>query len=370
VSLPILVLLLASPLPQGELPSRSSTSRSPAPPNLFEKLFSEGSQEVPRTEYGSDQSMVGFHGFLDTVYRDRRGAGTTFETAHANLLLDVALHEDLDARLEFEWENGGQEVEADQVFLDYHPWENGPSFIAGQFYAPFGVERRNWYPPRNPLVSRPRVFREVVPGNWYESGAMLKWLGGRDTARWSLEGAVSNGLGQDLATDPRLARQRNDNNSSKMYSGRAGIRLAKLVEFGTSFATGKWDDAGRNGYSYWGADLGLETSPVSFLAEWVQSRVKDPTAPGGSLGRSGWYLQAVLPWQRGGETYQAFARIGGVDPNDDVRDASDRRLYSLGGSWAPYQELVFKLEYQWVDHRVTPASGSGNTLWLQAVVSF
>ncbi|RMH03381.1 MAG: hypothetical protein D6702_06115 [Planctomycetota bacterium] len=344
-------------------------------PDLVDALLSEfSSRNEPRTEYGAADSFLSIHGFLELVYDDPAGDVSSLDAHHANLLLDIALSPTLDGRVEFEWEHGAAKTEMDQVYLDWHPWDgDGPSFLAGRFYAPFGVERRTWYPPINPAVSRPLVMTEVVPGSWYETGLMLRQdltVGGGEAR---LEGAVVNGLGPTLPTGVRGARQEQDTNADKALVGRLGWSLPDAgFECGLSAAGGRYDQAGDQSYSYLGADASLDLGPVDLTGEWVRSELDDPAAPGGSRARHGWYLQALAPLAAGqdGSRLEALIRADSVEPDDDVVDASDRDALSLGLRWLPEPHLVLKLEYQFVSHDQAGAWPNGNTIYLSAVLDF
>ena len=354
-------------------PARSQEpGDGPGKADLLDQLLEEF-ETGSDLEYGGRNAILSLHGFLQLEFRDADGDVSSFDLHHANLLFDVAVNEHTDARLEFEWEHGAGKVEMDQVFLDYHPWDAaGPSFILGRFYAPFGVERHVWFPPVNLAVTRPLVMREVVPGSWYESGAMVRYSAEAASGIFLVETALSNGLGPALTTSVRAARQEQDSNQNKMLSGRLGWSHASGFGVGLSGAAGKHDPAGTQSYRFLGADASLDLEAVQLVGEWVQSEMDDPAAPGDSRGGTGWYLQAYAPLvdSQGGAELGAFVRADSVDPDRDIRDSADRDAVSIGLRWVPAAHLSFKLEYQAVSHDHPGPHANGDTIWFEAVLDF
>ena len=361
-------ILLALGISAGQLPAQEP--EAPAPdPTLVDSILEELETMESPAEYGSKGSFVGIHGFFDLEYKNGENQGSSFDLHHANLLFDIALAQDTDVRLEFEWEHGGDSLEVDQAFLDYHPFEQPIGLVFGRFYAPFGRERLNWYPPASKTASRPYAFREVVPGNWYETGIMIKWQDQANDPQFTAEAAVTNGLGDALDSSARSARQTRNNNQNLMLSGRLGF-LHQAFEAGVSFANGKYDDSGQNGYQYVGADFATTLADLDLSGEWVTSTVDDPTASGGEFIRDGWYLLAYYPVLTAEYDMGVFARFDQVDPDDRVRDANDRSAAVLGLRWAPTERITFKFEYQNVNFSAAGNWPGGDLFFFQAVLDF
>jgi hypothetical protein len=357
--------LLASPLTAQD-PTQLEQSQDPT---LVDSILGELEGLQSPAEYGSQNSFVGVHGFFDLVYRNGENQGSGFDLHHANLLLDVAVSQDTDVRLEFEWEHGGDSVEADQVYLEYHPGSDNLSILMGRFYAPFGMERHVWYPPASRTVTRPLAFREIVPGNWYETGAMVKWHADGDKPLYQIEAAITNGLGASMATDVRDARQSRNNNQNLMISGRAGVNV-KSVSGGVSWANGKYDDDSQNSFSYLGIDLGATWEDWELIAEWVTSTVDEPSAPGGSFDRHGWYMQAFYSLYAEPEELGVFGRFDRLDPDNSTRDADDRSATSVGLRWVPTPRVTFKLEYQKVNFLAAGPWPGEDLIAIQVVFDF
>ncbi len=368
-----LVMNALHPLIAVGLLALPSPAQEPTPPKtdttLVDSILGElGELEAP-VEYGSQDSFIGIHGFFDLVYRNGENQNAGFDLHHANLLLDVAVSQDADARIEFEWEHGGNAVETDQIYLDYHPFANNTSFLMGRFYTPFGVERRVWYPPVSKTVTRPLVFREVVPGNWYETGAMVVWKDQDKDPMFQVEAALTNGLGASLDTNPRTARQSTDNNQGLMFSGRAGMEI-DAVGGGFSWASGNYDGDDQNAFRYLGVDVGIELEVASLNAEWVSSTVDTPLAPGGSFDRDGWYVQVYCPVLKEEQEFGLFTRFDRVDPDSRVADANDRNATSLGLRWVPSSQVTFKMEYQKVNPTAQGNWPGQDLFALQVVLDF
>ena len=367
---PIIALFFCSVPALAQEPADSDTLPQEPDNTLVDSILESLDEFDSTVEYGNQGSFIGLHGFFDLEFISGQGQASSFDLHHANLLLDVAVSEDADARVEFEWEHGGDTVEVDQVFLDYHPFVSDVSIRFGRFYAPFGMERHVWYPPVSKSITRPLVFREVVPGNWYETGAMVVWKSNDEGLGFDLEAAITNGLGTDLALNPRTARQARDNNNSKMLSGRMGVRDAELWTCGASFASGKYDLAGDDSFRYIGFDFGMDLEMLELDAEWVSSDVDSTTAPGGSFGRDGWYVQAFVPLPLEEQDFGCFARYDSIDPDDSVRNADDRNAASIGLRWIPSAQVTFKLEYQKVDHQSPGVWPGEDMIAFQAVLDF
>ena len=352
----------------GQLHGQEPTSDQ-EDPNLVDSILGQLESMESSAEYGSKSSFIGIHGFFDLEYKNGDNQGSTFDLHHANLLFDIALAQDTDVRLEFEWEHGGDTVEVDQAFLDFHPFEQPLSMIFGRFYAPFGRERFNWYPPASVTASRPFAMREIVPGNWYETGLMLKWVDEEEDPSWIIETAASNGLGDDLDVGVRSARQTRNNNGNVMLSGRVGY-MHEAAEAGVSFANGKYDDNGSDAFQYLGVDFTTKLWDCELTGEWVSSSVDEASAPGGEFERHGWYLLAYYPILDENHDVGVFGRFDRIDPDDRVRDADDRSAATIGIRWAPTERITFKFEYQNINHLANGSWPEEDLFFFQAVLDF
>jgi hypothetical protein len=120
--------------------------------------------------YGSASTLVSTHGFLHALLTDTAETHSEFDLHHVYLFFQTFLKEYAEAWIEVEFEHGSEKIELDQAEIRLTPFDLDLTLAMGRFYAPFGVERFTWYHPTSELVTRPVAFRQVVPGNWYETG--------------------------------------------------------------------------------------------------------------------------------------------------------------------------------------------------------
>jgi len=109
---------------------------------------------------------------------------------------------------------------------------------------------------------------------------------------------------------------------------------------------------------------------LELTAEWVTSTVDEPSAPGGSLDRHGWYMQAFFALFTEPQEFGFFGRFDRLDPNNSIRDADDRSATSVGLRWVPSPRVTFKLEYQKVNFLATGPWPEEDSIAFQAVLDF
>ncbi|MFQ5504713.1 MAG: porin [Planctomycetota bacterium] len=351
----------------------AAMAQEPPPPDEAHGM--EAQLVMPEHEdstaaYGSEDFVVSIHGFLDLKYEDSQDKRSSFDLHHANLFIEGSIDDELEAVIEIEYEHGSERIELDQTEILYRPAGSSLTLAAGRFYAPFGIERFTWYPPLNPMISRPAVFRHVVPGNWYETGLRADYrrgLGEELELRGEL--AVTNGLGSDARTDVRAARQFRDNNSNRALIGRLSGDIGEKLTLGVSGATMKYDE--RNRISFAGVDAEYREDRLLLRGEWVRSRVEDPQGAAGDFSREGFYvLGSYRLWADGDSHLDLAGRIETIDRNKSVDSNTDLSSYAIGLGLAPRSNLGLKLEYQWNAARHGLSPGSTNTAVLQVVLDF
>ncbi len=305
--------------------------------------------------YGGFDVDVDLHGFVNVEYIDAEEDGkedgdSTFDLHHANVFLDVFLRSNLRSHVEIEFEHAGDEVELDQAYVELNlkPWL---SITAGRFYAPFGNERFVWYPMANPLVSRPIAAREIAPGSFYQTGLMFSGVFDcHPDALVTYELSVSNGLGEDAATDRRSSRQTRDNNSNKAVTGRiAGVAWSR-VEIGTSGHLQDYESSGSGKDQrlyFLGVDLSARWAGFEMRGEYIHGNAQRPSAS--NLKQAGWYTQlaytvSIHQWWM--DSITPVFRVDGANLDHGVRGDNDRMRYSFGTVFRIYDQLQFKAEYQ------------------------
>jgi hypothetical protein len=160
-----------------------------------------------------------------------------------------------------------------------------------------------------------------------------------------------------------------------MLIGRLGITpdlgFLDAANFGTSLATGKYDDAGQQWLTMWGFDWTVKQGPFELVGEYARAwldRGAPEIAAGVPPGMEGWYIEGrlhffpdgwrqALPIFTESSTFTLVARYGQADTDtsgtavdfaargDAYRD--DRTRLTVGLNFRPVEKTVFKFEYQW-----------------------
>ena len=338
--------------------------------DAIEDAISKLSEPFPLRGYGSESSIVAVHGFADLVFRGPSSGLSEFDLAHTVLFFHAPVTEKVEAWIEVEFEHASQEVELDQVEIRVRPFDFGLTLAAGRFYATFGIERFNWYPTVNRFISRPLPMREVVPGNWYETGIRADFEEEiNDALSFRLEGSLTNGLGGLAGRDIRGARQFRDNNSDKAVTGRISTTLWKTATLGFSGSTMNY--ARNDSINYLGMDLQLRFGKFSFQTEFVRSYVEDSVGLRGDFRREGAYALASYRVLEDADSFlDASLRYEWVDANSKINDRLDLSVFSAGLKWSPWPRLLLKAEAQYFDTRGTPSPDTHWAFLLQIVIDF
>jgi|JI9StandDraft_1071089.scaffolds.fasta_scaffold25542_3 hypothetical protein len=179
----------------------------------------------------------------------------TFDAAHFNPILGAHVSDAVSAEIELEVEHGGATIRIEYALVDV-AITPAVGVRVGRFLVPIGRFNDTLHPSfRWPQVSRPLMFRDVVPAVWSEVGAQVRGHVDRGATRLDYAAYAVNGLGvHDPAAAPaefiRSLRENTvDNNLDKGVGGRLGLTLRK-GEFGeavvgASAYSGAIDDARR-----------------------------------------------------------------------------------------------------------------------------
>lgn len=333
--------------------------------------------------YGIEDIDVELHAYIDLEFVDSgpdgsRSGDSTFDSHHANVFLDAALRPNLIGHMEIEFEHGGDEVEIDAAWMEWAVTD-GFSFTGGRFYTPFGIERFVWYSPTNALVSRPEPMRQIVPGNFYANGLMASGsLEVGQQSHFTYEFALTDGLGASAATSRRGSRQTRNNNSDRALSGRLSIAPRPNYEFGVSYHTQNYDDAGSLGLDFLGLDFSARGRGFELRAEYVDASLERTAVDGlGSLVRiadleqDGFYAQLGYTFHRITDLFPAITLVGRYDTVDldaGVTGGDDRDFFSLGINAVIYDHFRAKLEYRMADEE--GPEKDNDTLLGQLVIDF
>lgn len=342
--------------PQAEAETEEAAADTLNPGLLLPSRSSAGGE----LNYGATDTPFQIHGFLDLEYIDAEREGARngvshFDSHHANVFFDAALRPNLRGHVELEFEHAGDTVEVDQAYVR---WGVARAIIlqAGRFYTPFGIERFVWYSPTNALVTRPAVYRDIVPNNFYAQGLTALGTLGERRLRFTYEAALSDGLGNAAASNRRDSRQTRDNNSNRAVSGRAGVVLWPWLEAGASLHTQRYSTQRDLGLRFAGGDLSGRWRGFELRAEYVSARLERETSdpagrpqPAPDLDQSGWYTQLSYTFERDREPFRSLAlvtRYDRIDLDEAARVDDDQRAWSLGGNLSIYRHFRMKLEYQ------------------------
>lgn len=340
------------------LPDQSDYGMGPAASNIY------------RTERG-----LSVGGYGEAVYQkfdDERDDGTASGRLDQADLLRAVLYfgykwnDRLLWNAEVEYEHGGEEVGVEFAYLDalYRPQAN---LRAGLVLVPMGFVNELHEPTVFRGVRRPDVERVILPSTWREVGFGL--FG--DIGPVSYRTYLVNGFDAAGFTAGGLRGGRQNGGEAKAedfaWVGRADWHAAPGLLAGGSAYFGK---AGQDGVG--GADVGVQI--VEGHVEWkrrgfelralaVDAELDDVAKLNSALGLSGnrsvgeklrgGYVQAGYDFLAGGErSLVPFARWETFDTQARVpagfvaNPANDVELLTVGLSYSPIPEVVWKLDYQ------------------------
>jgi hypothetical protein len=285
-------------------------------------------------------------------------------------------------------ENGG-EVALEQLYLDYLI---SPAFTlrAGLVLPPVGIVNETHEPPTFNGVARPSFDEEVLPTTWRELGvgAVGTFPG---SSGLSYRIYLVNGLkaeGFDAVSGIRGGRQEgkeasfaNPSLTGRLEWVRPGLRLGGSFWYGGSasqdpaLGTGSFDNA----VALFSADARYDIGPLMFRGVLANISIADAeainAAYGGQVARriTGGYVEAAYDVlsalaPASAQRLNAFLRYENYDtqaavPPGVVKDESlARRITTLGLSYKPIYNVVFKGDYQF--QRTKAGLGEGEVLSL------
>ena len=198
-------------------------------------------EETVEQTFGRELLLLGlstsWSGYGDFVATMEPGESFVFDAYHFNPILGVQITPQLWAEVELELEHGGEEIKVELAFLDYIQ-SQALGFRVGQILVPIGEFNDTYHPSfRWKQITRPLMFRDVMPAIWSDVGVQLFGrVGSGSTAiRYNL--FAINGLGGELdvtADEPFRSLRGNtrDNNFNKGVGARLGLYLLEDASFG------------------------------------------------------------------------------------------------------------------------------------------
>lgn len=250
-------------------------------------------------------------GYGDLIYTQPTGDDAdpgTFDLTHFNPIIGARLGDRARTELELELEHGGSEIKVEYAFFDYE-FVPGLSTRVGKFLVPIGRFNDVLHPSfRWPQITRPAMFRDVVPEVWSDVGAELfgdAELSSSTSIEWTVYAV--NGLGGGklaaiAANDEPIRKLRDnvvDQNADKGLGARFVLELFQDAEHGElaialSGYTGALDPDGALRLTIADAALSSRLGPVHVEAEYAQSFL-GPDDDAFQAHTHGVYLQAGVP---------------------------------------------------------------------------
>ncbi len=340
-----------------------------------DKGMGPAASKVYRTERGI--SIGGYGEAQYQKFEDSRDNGApSGRTDQADLLRAVVYfgykwNDRLLFNSEVEFEHGGEEVGVEFAYLDYL-WKPQANLRGGLLLVPMGFVNELHEPTVYHGAKRPDVERQILPSTWRENGLGLYGDVGPITYRtYLLNGFDASGF---TASGLRGGRQNGAEAKAERFAwvGRADYTAVPGLLAGVSAYVG---EAGQ------GEGAAVGTQIIEGHVEWkrngfelralgVQADLDDVAKLNVELGLSGnrsvgerlvgGYLQAAYDlftlFPQGEQALLPFARFESFDTQDRVpvgfakSPANDLDVLTLGLSYKPIPQMVFKLDYQDYDN--------------------
>jgi hypothetical protein len=350
-------------------------SRLPLELGAIIALFSS-----PLMAQDSESTTIG--GYGEVQYTNRSGPNTpaVVDVRRFVLYLAHSFSDRLAFRSELEVEDakveGGQnggEVAMEQLYLDYL---FSPAFTlrAGLVLPPVGIVNEVHEPPTFNGVDRPAFDQVVIPSTWREIGVgavgAFPGSSGLSYRVFLVNGLKADGFSAESGIrggrqEGKEASFANPSVTGRLEWARPGLRIGGAFWYGGSsnqnplLGTGSFDNA----VALISADARYDAGPFMFRGEVANISVSDAEAINAAFGSqvgsriAGGYvegaynvLSALAP--ASAQQLNAFLRYEHFDtqagvPAGVVRDASlARRIATLGLSYKPVYNVVFKGDYQ------------------------
>src|SRR3990172_573844 len=329
--------------------------------------------------YGSPDTFAEFHGFVTLTYFDFEKDGlrtpdghSTFDQHYFYFNAIAKVRENVTVLGEVEYEHGGEEIKVDRAFIDWRLHDEHLSLRLGKFYAPFGLELREYQYPVRKMTSRPLLARNLLFNEWTDTGVSAYGRVGTPEIAVTYDLAVVNGPNGDddgddddvipeilevgTGDNPNLggggdARQNRDNNNGRTVSGRIGVPVTHgphRVEVGVSYAGGRYSDTGTPelDFTLTGVDANFRMMGLDVRGEWVARNIE--ADPDNEIDSSSYYLQASykMNFNQDGLNYiEPVVRYDYLEPDDDTDD-DERTRVTLGLNYSPYPHFKLLTERQ------------------------
>ena len=329
-----------------------------------------------------DEEHTTIGGYGEVHYTNATGPDTPGEVNVRRFVVYLAhsFNERIAFRSELEVEDtkveGGEdggEVALEQLYLDY---TLSPAAVirAGLVLPPIGIINETHEPPTFNGVERPSFDRNVIPSTWRDIGVglvgALPGSSGLSYRVFFLNGLVASGFSADAGIrggrqEGKEASFANPSLTGRLEWARPGLRLGGSFWYGGSanqdpaLGTGTFDNA----VALVSADARYDVGPFMFRGVVANVSIADAdaieTAYGSGVGSriAGGYVEGaynLLATFAPASTQQLHAFVrheryntqAGVPSGVTRDDALARRITTLGLSYKPVYNVVFKGDYQ------------------------
>jgi hypothetical protein len=331
------------------------------------------SQEEERTTIG---------GYGEVHYLNPTGPDTPAEVNVARFVVYLAhtFSEKIASRSELEVEDAkveggeeGGEVALEQLYLDYS-LSPAATIRAGLVLPPIGILNETHEPPTFNGVERPAFDHDVIPSTWRDIGVgvlgTLPGSAGLSYRVYLLNGLVANGFTAEEGIrggrqEGKEATFANPSLTGRLEWARPGLRIGGSFWYGGTTAADPALGSGRfdNAVALVSADARYDIGAFMFRGIVANVSIADAdqinTAFGGQVGSriAGGYVEGGYNLMRtlapaSAQQLNAFVRHerfntqAGVPAGVTRDDALARRITTVGLSYKPVYNVVFKGDYQ------------------------
>ena len=339
----------------GEAAAEESAERPELPGGIYDKPY------IKRAGRG-----VAVGGYLDHEFEYNEGGKNTFDQHRFIPFIYGQVSDRVRVSAEIEFEHGGfvsggkstdGEVKLEFAVMDFE-FTEAFNYRGGVILSPLGVFNLLHDSPLNDLTARPTVNRQIMPSTLSESG--MGFFGTFFPSELSVatyELYVVNGFNAKVINSSGQLRirggrgsQKSDNNKNKAIVGRFGFSPRLGMNFGASFHTGAYDDAGDNNLMIIGLDGKVARGIFELQGEYARSTadIDRATHPAAAESQQGAYAQANVHFAHDkalpGSVWTGVVRWDWVDYDSDQTGDSELGL-TFGLNFRPVEDAAFKLDY-------------------------
>ncbi len=305
-------------------------------------------------------------GYMDHEFEYNEGGKNTFDQHRYIPFIYGEVSDRIRVTAEIEFEHGGLvkgdgssdgEIKLEFAVMDFS-FTEAFNYRGGLILAPLGIFNLLHDSPLNDLTARPTVNRQIMPSTLSESG--MGFFGTFYPSELSVatyeiyavngfnEGVISSS--GDFRVRGGRGSQKFDNNQNKAIVGRLGLSPRLGMNFGASFHSGAYDDAGDHNLTIFGLDAKWTRGVFELQGEVARASVEidrsaHPTTADSQQGAYGqanvhFWHDKMLP----GSVWTGVIRWDWVDYDADQSGDSELGL-TFGLNFRPVEDAVFKLDY-------------------------